>query len=192
MANRLQANTRLWVYRFLVERDGEFCQVCGKTPAANNSRRKVVLEIDHKDNNSKNWETGNLQILCKACNVGKENKRRAGSSAVYVWATANPMTRISKQVVDYKNDAPATMQANALFENDFRSWACEIIARESYLMREDAINGGAEVIGCSPATTERYLKKLTSRFGILVELKDMLGNVALKFKPEYEPTPEPK
>jgi hypothetical protein len=74
------------------------------------------------------------------------------------------------------------MQANFLFEVDFRAWLLQLIRDEGHHPREDAINAGAERFGCSQLTTKRYVAKLTSSSGPLQERKDMLGGWMLEFK----------
>ena len=194
MANRFQHKTRLWVYRYLVLRDGNKCQHCGKIPAALNekptARKPAFLEIDHIDGNKRNDEPTNLQLLCKTCNVIKENKGRAGRESPSAMREremreGQPATRIARELVNYMEEAPATMQANFLYEMTFRQWLLDKIAKHGSFLKQDAIDAGAEVIGCSPVTTKRYLDKLTSAAGVLQETRDMIGGTYLIFKPGY-------
>jgi hypothetical protein len=80
------------------------------------------------------------------------------------------------------------MQANALYEPRFRNWLLGRFAQAGieFLDKDDAINSGAEVAGCSTATAITYLKKLTSSAGPLVEQPDLLGRMNIMMKPELE------
>lgn len=59
--------------RFLVmKRDNFKCQICGRSPATDQS---IILHVDHIIPWSKGGETteNNLQTLCSKCNLGKSN-----------------------------------------------------------------------------------------------------------------------
>ncbi|MBA7633680.1 hypothetical protein ES703_41251 [subsurface metagenome] len=79
------------------------------------------------------------------------------------------------------------MQANFLFELDFRRWLIGNIREQGGYPKTDAIASGAELVGCSPSTTSRYLTKLTSKEGPLKESKDMLGDIILTLKDHLKP-----
>lgn len=186
MPRRWGINTRLWAYRYLVLRDGELCARCFNIPTAQNT-----LDIDHINGNPHNNEPENLQLLCRSCNVIKENKRRVGvappsDQKERERAEGKPSTRVVKAAVNYKQGAPE-MQANFLFELDFRTWILGKVATLGGFPRGDAIAAGAEVVGCSPSTTAKYLAKLTSSAGPLQETKDMLGDVMLVLKDKLKP-----
>lgn len=188
MPRRWGTKTRLWAYRYLVLRDGEACARCGEIPTTRNT-----LDIDHRDGNPANDDPENLRLLCRRCNVSLENAARptrsaaAASSAkcVRVSEEGQPMTSIAKEDAGYRQGSPE-MQANQLFEVTFRRWVLEK-AREQGYYKAEAINEGAELVGCSPATTQRYLAKLTSAAGPLEEQKDYLGHSILVLKPAYQP-----
>ena len=193
MSRRLGEKSRLWCYRYLTLRDGEQCQLCGANPATrNNGNEPLKLEIDHVDGDPWNWLPENLRLLCKPCNITARNKASCsphGDSAhkekERERAEGHPATRIVKTVVDYSHpEAPATMQANYLFEVDFRNWILKLIQEKGFYSREDAVFAGAEKVGCSPQVTRSYLKKLTSSVGPLKERKDMLGGWMLEYKSE--------
>jgi predicted chitinase len=84
------------------------------------------------------------------------------------------------------------MQANLTYEVTFRRWITATITTHGFYDRITAINEGAEVVGCSPATTARYLAKLTSASGPLTQAKDALGYSVLILKPHLQtPAHEP-
>jgi len=189
MPRRWGINTRLWAYRYLVIRDGERCARCYEIPTTQND----TLDIDHIDGDDWNNDPDNLQLLCRSCNVIKENKRRAGGTSPsdqYVCERegkeGKASTRVSRDIVNYK-EGSQEMQANFLFELDFRKWLLGKIRDLGGYPKLDAINSGAEVVGCSPSTTVRYLGKLISREGPLQEDKDMLGDIVLTLKDHLKP-----
>lgn len=177
MPRRWATQTRYWVYRFLVLRDGEVCQECGKIPTTRNS-----LDIDHMDGNPHNNEESNLRLLCRECNVARENKRRSAPPSVQE-ERENPRTRVLKQAIPY-HEGSAEMQANFLFEVDYRSWLVQFVREFGFITKKEAINAGAEIVGCNPTTSAKYLAKLTSLAGPLVETKDMVGDVVIILKPQ--------
>lgn len=188
MPRRWGINTRLWAYRFLVLRDGEQCARCFNSPTAQNT-----LDIDHIDGNPSNGSPSNLRLLCRKCNVTLENQARVtrvppGDQKERERREGQPATRVIREAVNYKQGAPE-MQASFLFELDFRLWVLEKINRFGGFPKGDAVNAGAEVVGCSPSTTVKYLSKLTSSEGPLQERKDMLGDIILVFKDHLKPEP---
>ena len=188
-------NTRLWVYRYLVIRDGERCARCLSSPTGQNgnSAGQNALEIDHEDGNPWNDDPNNLRLLCKKCNVILENKARSlqpahpplarppSAQCVREREEGKPETRIVREVVDFMQGA-AEMQANFLYEVQYRHWLLEEVSKKGSIEKGDAINAGAEVVGCSPATTQKYLAKLLSTAGPLCEFKGSLGEKLLVLK----------
>ncbi len=179
MPRRWGINTRLWVYRYLCLRDGEFCAVCHRTP---NETAQNTLDIDHCDGNKDNNDPHNLRLLCRRCNVQSE---RAGTPFLSPESDKeereNQATRIVREVVNYRDGSPE-MQASYLFELDFRDWLIKQIREKGAITKKEAIFAGAETVGCSPTTTQKYLGKLTSAAGLLTERRDMLGDTLLILK----------
>lgn len=179
MPRRWSLNTRLWAYRYLTLRDGEECAFC---------HRSSPLDIDHIDGNSKNNDPANLRLLCRRCNtrmskldprLQKELHQEISARNMRVCGCAE--TQLVKSAVSYVEGSPE-MQANHLFEIKFRKWLLGEIGKQGGYLKEEAIAAGAERVGCSTATTSRYLQKLTSGVGPLTIQKDALGNPALIFK----------
>ena len=173
MPGRWSTATRAWVYRYLCLRDGEFCQLCRYVPTPRNG-----LDIDHIDRNINNNVQSNLRLLCRSCNVAEGNKKRRHIPSVTQRERENPSTRIVKSSVVYR-DGSAEMQANYLFELNYRNWLNAYIDENGFIPKKEAINAGAEVVGCNPTTSAKYLAKLTSVVGPLAEMKDMLGEVII-------------
>ena len=193
MARRYSVNVRLWVYRYLVLRDGEKCAICGQPPVTqNHGSAPQALEVDHMDGNEWNNAPDNLRLAHKRCNIAVRNSILPDSAkSVCVQKRlreeGSPSTRITREAVDYSRGT-AEMQANFLYEVDYRKWLLSFIVERGFVLKSDAIAAGAEVVGCSPATASRYLSKLTSSVGPLKEQKDMLGGWSVTFKEELNPS----
>jgi hypothetical protein len=171
----------LWAYRYLVIRDGEQCAECGQLPTTQNA-----LDIDHADGDPQNNHPDNLRLLCRACNTTLGNKARPSSAKrERERKEGKPATRIIKEDAGYRQGSPE-MKANLLYEVSFRRWIMSKVCSQGGYSKQEAINEGAELIGCSPLTTRRYLEKLTSNAGTLREEQDILGHPYLVLKPEYE------
>lgn len=188
MANRFQRNQHEMAYRFIAARDGEYCL----DPACRKGPPRVKLQIDHADNNPSNWDPDNLHLLCQRHNLKMrqltraEHKRlialySAKNVCVQKCARGNPSTALAKELVDYRQGS-TEMQANSYFENQYREWILAYIKSNGMIPKEEAIYSGAETVGSSPATTTRYLKKLTSTAGPLQEKKDATGTVVITFR----------
>lgn len=180
-----------WLYRFLVLRDSELCLLCQRGPGKN--RR---FEIDHIDSNPRNDDPANLCLLCSQCNkklqilTPSEHKklvRRRYAQLVCEWecVRGNPSTLIKKSQVGY-SEGNKEMQANNLFEVEYREWLLRQVKLGGYYPKDEAINAGAEEVGCSPATATRYLNKLTSAAGVLEILYTKQKQAIVKLRPDKQ------
>lgn len=188
MPRRWGVNTRLWVYRYLVLRDGEHCARCFIAPTTQNT-----LDIDHIDGDSHHNEPSNLRLLCRSCNVALANVKRStkvpsSDQKERERGEGKPATRVAREVVDYRQGG-AEMQANFLYEVDFRHWLLKQVIQNGHFPKLDAITAGAEIVGCSPSTTVKYLSKLVSSAGPLKESRDMLGDIYLELKDHLKEKP---
>ena len=176
MANRMQKNHRALAYAFIVERDGEYCLECYKAPP------HVKLEIDHADNDHTNNDPPNLHLLCCTHNLAKrkmtvpaqkrhikrlsaKNERKRENEP-----KLSPTHKV-RAVVDYSTGS-TEMQASAHFETTFRDWVLEFILEFGAINKSEAINSGAETVGCSSVASRRYLQKMTSAAGALEQTQD--------------------
>ena len=69
MPNRWNPETRAVYYAHLCTRDGEFCRACGRKPY----QLDDTLEIDELNCKKTDHRKENLQLLCKSCNVARNN-----------------------------------------------------------------------------------------------------------------------
>ena len=199
MPNRFTEAQRRRVYAFLVERDGERCKQCGAEPPEIPLQiDHIDHDRTHNwpDNwqllcqgcNQKNYNifkktsmNGRQAIVSSARYVRRHNgasnyslnpdtklSQVPGALCVCVNECTCDSTSKARQMVDYWQGSPE-MQANELYEVRFRTWLQERIARDGQMVTRDAITTGAEILGCSVASTSRYLKKLKSLAGPLVE-----------------------
>lgn len=172
MPERFRVSVRPWIYRYLCLRDGERCFICGKDPTCLRVKKGTskLFDIDHIDGNKKNNDDSNLRLLCRSCNVRESNKVRSRSFK----GVCVSKTEVVKALVRYHNGS-AEMSVSGYCEPDFRRWVSEIIEKDGFISKDDAINGGAEQCGCSVATASRYLQKMTSIAGNYKEETDRTG-----------------
>ena len=83
-----------------------------------------------------------------------------------------------RRAIDSESGSPE-MHANGLYEDLFRKWIVDYVQSHAWIARKDALNAGAELTGGSPMSMRRYLDKLTSIAGPLVERKDGVGKVVI-------------
>jgi len=188
MANRFQTNQHMIAYNFIAARDGEYClePSCRKAPPY------VKLQIDHADNDINNWEPENLHLFCQRHNLSMRsltrtvkvnliNKYSAENECVRAREFGNTSTQAVREMVDYR-EGSAEMQANSFYETQYREWLLTYIRTNQFIAKDDAVYAGAEMVGCSPTTSERYLKKLCSSAGPLMKHKDGTGTVVIVFR----------
>lgn len=191
MANRFQKNQHRLAYNFIAARDGEYCLVCKRKPT------QVRLEIDHADNNPSNWDPDNLHLLCQRHNLKmrqvtvREHKRLiAHYSAMNVYERererGNPSTSALKTLVDYRQGSPE-MQVSSWCDEQYRNWILTYIKANGFIPKEEAIYSGAEIVGNSPTTCQRYLKKLISAAGPLEQKRDATGTVVITYRVPPKP-----
>ncbi len=64
------------------------------------------------------------------------------------------------------------MQANEHFEVPWVTWLVRRLLTEGPVNAKDAVNAGAEHVGCNPSTAKKYLDKKTSSEGMFELVKD--------------------
>lgn len=132
-----------FTYRSLVERDGESCSICNTGPP---------LEIDHIDRRIDTWVLSKLRLACKPCNVSLQN------------VTA-PSVKVRERTSEV-GDASTEIGLSQEYEPRYRKWLFDRAMVNRPLYTDEAINSGAEFVGCNPQTTRRYLAKACSESGM--------------------------
>jgi len=152
--------TRRKLYQIVAKRDGEFCKGCQSLP----TEKQLIL--DHIDNNNKNSEVNNLQLLCRACNYRKDPRRPV-------------------DVCECESEAPdqTELEVNRTREPQFRKFASHKINENRTVPEKDLIYSGAEHVGISPVTAKRYLDKMCSSTGIL-KRKQVGKTIVIDYKDE--------
>ncbi len=175
-SNPLSKAQRKMAYAFLSDRDGEKCQICGKTV------EDVELVVHHRDGNTKNNSPSNLSLLCRA-----DNEKEVWRNRLSYNATTHRSVSVKMDVKDEpesregeRNTAlikqeflgSEELRLNRLTEPMFRSYiANRLLTQEREIPLKTAINDGAEKCSCSPITARRYLEKMTSNEGAYTILK---------------------
>ena len=144
--SNMNGQTRKKLYAVLATEDGEYCRGCGLLPS------EGQLVVDHKDNDNSNNSRENLQLLCRRCNYLK-NSRRPVDMCV--------------SIEEYEDETE--LQNSKKNEPLFRKYVfCRLNENDNNPIPEkELINGGAEHVGNSPVTCQRYLNKLCSPEGVL-------------------------
>jgi len=168
--------TKALIVDALISRDGPTCVLCHTTPTD-------PLEIDHIDPDGPD-SFANLRLLCKSCNLDRRrskdrgiNERETKPQRQLSLEEALSATYQAKQTIEYAAGS-VEMQANGFYENSYRAWVLQQVP----IKKQDAINGGAETVGCSPETASRYLNKLTSSAGPLTTKQDIHSAQIIIFK----------
>ena len=141
--SRMNGMTRKKLYRSISQRDGEFCRGCGALPF----ERKLV--VDHRDNDNRNNESSNHQLLCRKCNYLK-----------------NPRRPVDLCVSVDESPDQSELEVNRTREPIFRKFVCHEINERTSVPELELINSGSEISGISPVTAKRYLNKMCSPLGI--------------------------
>jgi len=143
------------------------CQVAGssdlRTEPRSDSAEKCSSGVDITGSSGSRKPEG----VCE----GEREKGQSRSDDI-----TTPNTRVMKQAVPYCDGSPE-MQANAIFEVKYRQWVLHQVADIGFIPKKEAINAGAELVGCNPATATKYLAKLTSMVGPLAEGRDGTGQM---------------
>jgi len=144
----MNGRTRKKLYKKIAKHDGEYCRCCGALA----SERPLVL--DHKDNDNSNNDENNLQLLCRPCNYIK-----------------NPRRPVDECVRD--EDAPdmSEIKVNRKKEPQFRNFVWHKRNERRIVAWKELKFSGAEHVGMSPITTERYLEKMCSNTGSLKKIQ---------------------
>lgn len=169
----MNKRTRDKLYPLISKRDGNYCKCCGELP------HEVDLVLDHRDNDNTNNSHTNLQILCRACNYMKNPRKEPLDMCV------SDKERVLEET---------SLEKNKRTEPAFREFILKEIDCSGWQMLDwsEAIDMGAEKIGISQMTVERYLKKMITKYGPLrlYEGNDGYKSVSRRYFEESKKPPE--
>jgi len=171
--SRLNSRQRKKLYKFLVERDGEKCKSCGRTPKLHGTK----LIIDRIDNNDPNYYPDNIQFLCYRCNYKKNPRKKARKQpldtvSVCECEYVDPnevkgMNLREKEELEPKSE----IEINREKEPEVREYVKKRIRKEKESPWRDLIDSAAEDADISLITAERYIRKLVSSEGEYEKVK---------------------
>ena len=145
--------------QMLITLYGECCQRCGALPDT------ATIVINRKDSNNKNTAIENLQLLCRSC-VNLKSKTSEHDD-LCVKTREETAISISREK-----------------QSKFYKFVYDHLDKRKELFYKELMYSGAEYLDLSPATTDRYLQKMTSAYDKLEkELEDVfsLGRKGLRF-----------
>ena len=151
--SNMNSRKRKTAYPYLKNMFGAYCRGCH----ALESERELV--IDHIDNNNKNNNPSNWQFLCRSCNYIKNPRLEEREPLDVCVGVSRPF------------DIPSEIKINREREPLFRKYVEEEVKANVQVLEQELINSGAEKLGLSPRTTDRYLKKMYSSIGKLQRIK---------------------
>ena len=138
---------------YLTKKFGAHCRWC----QALESERK--LEVDHIDNKNSNNNPSNWQYLCYSCNYIKNPRLEEREPLDVCESVSGPF------------DTPSEIKINRAKEPLFKTYAEEEVKSNVHVLEQELIHSGAEKLGLSPITADRYLKKMYSSAGTLQRIK---------------------
>lgn len=166
------------------------------------------LEVDHIDGIKSHDIPENIRFLCRNCNARYREYRKSqkvkarleemakrvsdhvrskkqGGHTVRKKKTDKDRTQVVQESIDYSGGS-VEMQVTGVAELEFRQWMYAGIRSKGELEKKEAINGGAERVGVNPSTTRRYLEKMISEEGKLIELRNEKRKKVIKDRKGYE------
>jgi len=106
------------------------------------------------------------------CNASAGKAKGIQMREKTTWPSSDPTFSL-REKVSYMAGSPE-MKVNAVAETKFRSWLAEKIREKGWILKSEAICGGAEACGVNPQTTRRYLDKLLSDEGPYEEILELM------------------
>ena len=120
-----------------------------------------IEEIDHINGDPSDNHADNLRGVHKSCNLRHR-------------------TKLTASVEVREREDSAEIEINRDAEPRYRKWLFERTGKPSPLYSQEAVYGGAEIVGISPVTARRYLGKATSPQGSYLVLTVREKNRVLK------------
>ena len=169
-AVHLNSRQRKKLYNFLVERDGEKCKNCSRKPP--DEVKKLV--IDRIDNQGE-YVPENIQLLCYRCNYLKNPRMKVSkplddvsvSECVNVDENELSMNSREKEELEPKSE----IEINREKEPEVREYVKKRIGKDHEVPWRDLIDSAAEIVGISPITAERHIRKMVSSEGECEKVK---------------------
>ncbi len=144
-------------YEDLVERDGEKCAYCDKPGP---------YQVHHRDANPQHNRLANLSLACPQCNTrehwrtlksGRQSQvEREKEKTVGLTVTASDMPYLVASRETRKSEEVQPV---------FRKWVVDELVRDGEALWASLQEDGAELFMVDLQTTDRWLKKMTSRPG---------------------------
>lgn len=189
MPNRYTVKERDTLYKFIAARDGEYCLTCRALPT-----EEKPLQIDHANDDPTDWDPDNLHLACWRCNnefktmstedhIETVKYYSALNESERLRESGHPSGEMVKELVDYRSGS-IEMQANSYFEKAYIRWIIRYIIEHGFISKQEAIDSGAQEVGCSTISAERYLRKLKAATlkAPLKEIRDATGTRIIVFK----------
>ena len=151
--SNMNSRKRKTAYPYLKNMFGPYCRGCQVLE----SERELV--IDHIDNNNKNNNPSNWQFLCRSCNYIKNPRLKEREPLDVCVSVSKPF------------NTPSEIKINRAKEPLFKTYAEEEVKSNVHVLEQELIHSGAEKLGLSPITADRYLKKMYSSAGTLQRMK---------------------
>jgi len=153
------------------------------------------IVLHHVDNNPDNNDPRNWRLACTGHNH-RLNPRGSGKRGIRVKAQIDnrhkkPSIREREREREKLEVRPrvqsAEFEKNKVCEPAFRHWIIKTIKKFGSITLDDAVDGGAEYVGCSQQTIRRYLRKMCSNEGILeIDDKNPQKVVLIRFKEKFK------
>ncbi len=162
--SNMNGQTRKRLYALLAREDGEHCRCCGLLPS------EGQLVVDHKDNDNSNNSRENLQLLCRKCNYLKNPRR--------------PFDLCERKE---ESGDESELQNSKKNEPLFRDYVFSRLNEDSRkaIPEKEITYGGAEYVGNSPITCQRYLFKMCSSEGPLRRWR-AVKTIVVGYKKEWD------
>lgn len=154
---RLNRRQRKKWYAYLVARDSEKCQTCGRTPKLHG----VKLVVHHKDNDDNNPKPENLELQCYCHNYKLHPRKKERTTRQCVSENVKMGAKEKEEL-----ETPTEIEINRVKEPKCLEYAEQRLAKEpDGVPHKDLIDSAAFIADCSPITAERYLRKQWSTEG---------------------------
>jgi len=155
---RLNSRQRKRLYKYLVDKDGEKCKKCSRTPKIHGTK----LVIDRINNNDTSYHPTKIQLLCYKCNYLKNPRKRARTTRQECVSESVKLDAKEKEELAI----PTEIEINRAKEPKCLEYAEQRLAKEpDGVPMKDLIDSAAFKADCSPITAERYLRKQWSSAG---------------------------